>query len=117
MSSAPDPVHALRRNDAADRYEAALDGHHAVVIYTRAGDRNTLVHTIVPPALEGRGVGNALVRYALDAARAQGWRVVPECPFVHAYRRRHPADLAFVPPDARVAIAPGAGPGDAGLPT
>jgi predicted GNAT family acetyltransferase len=87
------------------------------VIYTRAGDRITLVHTIVPPALEGRGVGSALVRYALDAARAQGWRVVPECPFVRAYRRRHPDDLAFVPPDARVAIAPGAGPGDAGLPT
>ena len=43
-----------------------------------------------PPAIEGHGVGSKLVRGALDAARDQGLRVVPQCPFVAAYIKRHP---------------------------
>ena len=43
----------------------------------------------VAAAAEGQGVGAALVRHALDDARAHGWRVVPVCPFVRAYLARH----------------------------
>ena len=39
-----------------------------------------------------RGLGAALVRAALDDARDRGFRVVPICPFVEAYVRRHPED-------------------------
>jgi uncharacterized protein len=55
----------------------------------------TFTHTEVPPALEGHGIGSALVRGALDAARAQGLKVVAKCPFVSAYIAKHPefADL------------------------
>lgn len=49
-------------------------------------------HTVVDPAFEGRGVGSALVRHALDAVRADGeLQVVPRCPFVAAWIERHPA--------------------------
>ncbi len=98
----------LRRADAASRYEAALDGHRAVAMYERDGDVVTFTHTVVPPALGGRGVGTALVRYALADVRAHGWGVVPMCPFVRAYLRRHPEAQDLVVPDARALL------GDAG---
>ena len=47
-------------------------------------------HTLVPPEIEGRGVGSKLIRGALDSARDQGLRVVPQCPFVKAFIDRHP---------------------------
>jgi hypothetical protein len=81
---------AVRRNDVAHRYEVTQDGHRAVAMYERTGDVITFTHTIVPPALEGQGIGAALVRHALDDARTHGWRVVPVCPFVRAYLARHP---------------------------
>jgi predicted GNAT family acetyltransferase len=54
-----------------------------------------LVHTEVSPASEGQGLGARLVAGALDDIRARGLRVVPICPFVLVYIRRHPeyADL------------------------
>jgi len=53
------------------------------------------IHTQVDPAYEGQGVGGQLARGALDLIRASGRQVVPLCPFVTAYLRRHPeyADL------------------------
>ena len=53
------------------------------------------MHTEVPKALEGRGIGSALIRGVLDIARAQGLKVNPVCPFAKTYIERHPeyADL------------------------
>ncbi|MDE3026041.1 MAG: N-acetyltransferase, partial [Acidobacteriota bacterium] len=52
-----------------------------------------LVHTEVVP--KRRGLGTEIVRGALDDVRARGLKVVPVCPFVAAFIRRHPeyADL------------------------
>jgi len=55
-----------------------------------------MMHTEVPDAIEGRGVGSALARTALNDARANGLTVVPSCPFVSAYIKRHPAYLDIV---------------------
>jgi hypothetical protein len=48
----------------------------------------------VPAALNGRGIGSALVRGELELARTQGWKVVPVCPFVKAYMAKHAAEYA-----------------------
>jgi predicted GNAT family acetyltransferase len=49
----------------------------------------------VRPEAEGKGVASELVRWALDDVRGRGLRIVPRCPFVAAYLKRHPeyADL------------------------
>ena len=46
-------------------------------------------HTEVPPAHEGQGIGSALIRFALAAARERGVEVIPICPFFAAYIKRH----------------------------
>ncbi|MFU8853412.1 GNAT family N-acetyltransferase [Micromonospora sp. SL1-18] len=54
-----------------------------------------LTHTEVDERYRGMGVGQALVRGTLDQLRERGDRLVPKCPFVAAFIRRHPeyADL------------------------
>ena len=47
-------------------------------------------HTEIPDALRGRSVGQALVRRAVEDARAQGRFIVPLCPFAKAQIERHP---------------------------
>ncbi len=78
-------------NTDKQRFEVALDGHLAVLEY-HLRDEQTVVfpHTVVPPALGGRGIGSRLARAALDWAAAQGYRVVPLCWFVDGYIQRHP---------------------------
>ncbi len=78
---------------ARDRYEAHIDGELAGVLeYKVTRGRIALIHTEVLPIHEGRGVGSALVRFALDDARRRGLRVIPTCPYVQGYLKRHPAD-------------------------
>jgi predicted GNAT family acetyltransferase len=85
-------------NDAAHhRYELRHDGEVAgVVEYRFAGEgRIVMTHTEVDERFEGHGIGSMLAKGALDDARAHGWQVVPRCPFIAEYIRRHPdyADL------------------------
>jgi predicted GNAT family acetyltransferase len=86
----------VTNDERTQRYEASIDGVLAHVQYSRTGNRITFLHTEVPPALEGRGIGSTLARVALDDARARGLEVVPLCPFVSAYIRRHPEYLPLV---------------------
>ncbi len=76
---------------ARDRYEAHLDGELAGVLeYKVKRGRIALIHTEVLPVHEGRGVGSALVRFALDDARRRELRVIATCPYVKDYLTRHP---------------------------
>jgi len=94
----------VRRPDER-RYELLLAGEHVgeLVYRERGGDVVAFLHTEVDPNVQRRGLGTALVVGALDDARDRGQRVVPICPFVDAYIRRHPdyADLAVSDPARR----------------
>ena len=81
---------AVRENKAQHRFEMDVGGDLAVAHYSLASGVMTLTHTEVPPALQGQGIGSRLVRGTLEAARAQGLKVVPRCSFVSAYLGRHP---------------------------
>ncbi|MFD5558720.1 GNAT family N-acetyltransferase [Streptomyces sp. NPDC059578] len=73
------------------RYEARLgDTLAGFAQYIRTSELIAFVHTEVDPAFEGRGVGGALVRESLDAARAAGTSVLAVCPFYSGWIARHP---------------------------
>ncbi|MEM6634279.1 MAG: GNAT family N-acetyltransferase [Pseudomonadota bacterium] len=52
-------------------------------------------HTSVPDALRGQGIADRLAGAIAADARAQGFKIVPLCPFVNAWRQKN-ADWADV---------------------
>lgn len=72
------------------RFEVHLEGNTAYLEYESYDQEMDITHTIVPPALEGRGVGSALVKQALSYAERQQLKVIPICSFAAAYMSRHP---------------------------
>ena len=80
-------------NSAESRLEAQVGQDVGYLIYRVAGDRLVLVHTEVPPELEGHGVGGALVTAAVEMARERGLTVVARCPFARSWLERHPEAL------------------------
>jgi hypothetical protein len=91
----------VRDNPVELRYEALADDKLVGEIrYRREPGAIVLVHTDVAPSAEGQNVGSRLVEAALADVRARGLRVVPQCPFVAGYIRRHPeyADLVTLDP-------------------
>ena len=80
----------VKDNPATGRFGMGSGDSTAFMEYRRAGDRIVLVHTEVPQALSGQGVGSKLVRGTLDALHGEGTKVVPRCEFVAAYMERHP---------------------------
>jgi uncharacterized protein len=68
-----------------------LAGTIAEMTYSRAGEMMIIIdHTEVSDAMRGRSVGQALVRRAVEDARAEGRSIVPLCPFAKAQFSRHP---------------------------
>ena len=82
---------------AAHRFTLSIGAAVAVLDY-REHDSRTLEyhHTFVPRALRGRGVASRLVTHALRYAQAQRISVIPTCPFVAAFIRRHPEYAAVL---------------------
>lgn len=86
-------------NEDERRYEARIGTEIIGVIpYQAEPGRLTLIHTEVEPAFEGKGVGSRLVAGALEDIRRRGLSLVPVCPFVQAYLRRHPEQADLVAP-------------------
>ncbi|NGO67260.1 GNAT family N-acetyltransferase [Streptomyces boncukensis] len=91
MADAADAGVEISDNPAEERFEARIGGTLAgLAQYLRSADVIAFTHTEVDLAHEGRGVGSALARGALDAAREAGLKVVPVCPFFAGYIRKHP---------------------------
>jgi uncharacterized protein len=84
----------ISNNAAQHRFELEVEGHIA------AGDVITFEHTEVPAELGGKGIGSKLVKGALDQVRAEGLKVVAQCPFVKGWigrtSNRHPAQTAGI---------------------
>lgn len=80
----------ISHNEQGKRFETTIDGYTGYISYQERGDKLVYDHTIVPQELGGRGVGSALVKEALNHARENNKKVVPQCSFVASYIDKHP---------------------------
>jgi len=87
---------AVTHNEPAHRFEATVDGLRSLLAYRLFPDRIVLHHTEVPPPIQGQGMAAKLTRAALDFARAHHLRVVPMCPYVSSFLRKHREYQDFV---------------------
>jgi len=72
------------------RYVIAIDDTEAELTFSRASPRLIIIdHTVVPDALRGRGLGQALALRAVEDAREGGWKIIPLCTFFKAQLERH----------------------------
>jgi hypothetical protein len=81
-----------------ERYELTADGE--VVGFTAYRLRPGLIafiHTEIAESVQGRGLGDQLIRSALEDARGRGLAVLPFCPFVKAFIERHGEFAELVP--------------------
>jgi predicted GNAT family acetyltransferase len=80
----------VSNNRAQHRYELAVEGHVATAHYELASGVITFVHTEVPSELGGKGIGSKLIQGALDQVRADGLKVIAQCPFVKGWIGKYP---------------------------
>ena len=93
MSEGEAPASAgwtVRDNVERKRFEIDLGDAVAIAEYTLPEGIIMFTHTEVPPEHEGKGIGKALIRAGLAAARERGLKVIPICPFFAAYMQKHP---------------------------
>jgi Predicted acetyltransferase len=79
-----------KKNELMKRFELHIEGQTAVLDYAEQGDSVLLfTHTFVPAALRGRNIAAILTRHALEDARRQGKKVVPQCSYVAVFMERN----------------------------
>lgn len=81
----------ITHNPTTQRFETTVDNITAYLSYDVINsDVLNYRHTIVPSELGRRGIGSALVKFALDYARTHNKKVVPSCSFVASYTNKYP---------------------------
>jgi uncharacterized protein len=91
----------VTNNTQAHRFEVNLDGEVAFAEYRLKPGQIILPHTVVPPAFAGKGVAGALATFAFGYARAEGLKVIPTCPFMSAWVKKHPEQQDIVDPSCK----------------
>jgi predicted GNAT family acetyltransferase len=77
-------------NEEDHRFELPAEGGTAYIEYKQKGDKIFLIHTEIPREMNGRAVAPALVEKVFSLIESRGQKMVPYCPFVKAYLKRHP---------------------------
>ena len=90
VTATADGTDVVRDNLAASRFEITIQDETAYLEYERQLGRIRLIHTEVPPRLQGRGLASRLAKHALETARADRLTIIAECPVVQAYLRKNP---------------------------
>ena len=80
----------LIKNSNEGRFEMKVGDNLAIIMYRELSGKIALLHTEVEPALEGKGAATAIIEKALDYIEKNGFKLIPLCPLVVAYIKRHP---------------------------
>ena len=90
---------SLKDNTDLNRFELEVEGNIAFLEYKRSRDWLFLIHTEVPESMEGKGVGSAIIQKTLQYAKDNNYKIVPICPFVQSFLKRHPEWNEIVAPN------------------
>lgn len=89
--SADLPIHREDDGRKGRFFMRTASGHEAEMTYTWGKPGCIIIdHTEVPDVFRGQGAGVRLLQSLIAAARADGFVVVPLCPFAAAQFKRHP---------------------------
>lgn len=81
----------IKNNTHQHRFELETDGKLSIVEYQQIDEQTlALTHTEVDPSLEGHGVGSKLVEGVFRYVKQHNQKIVPLCPFISVYLKRHP---------------------------
>lgn len=80
----------LVKNEKDQRFEMNIEGNTAIIEYKQYPGKIALLHTEVPPALEGKGAATAIIEKTLGYLEKNNFKLIPLCPLVVAYLKRHP---------------------------
>ncbi|WP_419802748.1 GNAT family N-acetyltransferase [Mucilaginibacter sp.] len=80
----------IKVNEATNQFELETPEGLALITYEIQGNAISIMHTEVPEAAEGQGIGSELAGFALDYARQKQLKVQVYCKFVQAYLQKHP---------------------------
>jgi uncharacterized protein len=104
MESAATDAPVVTDNPAASRYELHVGRELAGLVTYQLRGHDTvisLLHTEVEPAFQGQHLAAHLARFSLDDARERGLAVLPFCPYVNSWIKKHPEYTDLVPQDRR----------------
>lgn len=104
MDPAATDAPAVTDNPSASRYELHLGAELAGFVEYKLRQHDTvisLVHTEVLDAFQGKGLATHLARFSLDDARGRGLAVLPFCPYIASWIKKHPDYTDLVPQDRR----------------
>ena len=80
----------LINNKTDQRFEMNVNGNKAIIEYQRYPDKIALLHTEVQPQLEGKRAATAIIEKALAYLEKNNLKLIPLCPLVVVYLKRHP---------------------------
>ncbi|MET7648176.1 GNAT family N-acetyltransferase [Streptomyces sp. NPDC005426] len=95
----PATAPAVRRVDTKHRYVILVDDEPAgLTAYRDREDQRVFYHTEIDVAFAGQGLASVLVQQALTDVRASGKRIVPVCPYVAKFLKKHDEFADIVDP-------------------
>lgn len=95
-------IYNLVDNMQDRQYEFHLEGLIPRIEYIKAKDNIYLTHTEVPKELEGKGIASILVKMALEDIKNKKLTLIPLCPFVAMFIKRHPEWRKLVLPGINI---------------
>lgn len=104
MEPAATDAPVVTDNPAASRYELHVGSELAGIVTYQLRQHDTvisLLHTEVEPAFQGAHLATRLARYSLDDARGRGLAVLPFCPYITSWIKKHPDYADLVPAGRR----------------
>jgi len=79
----------VRHLPEESRFETVLGDKSAYVDYHLSGNVITFFHAYTPLEFRGKGIAAQVAKYALDYARDNSLKVIPQCPYIRDYIDKH----------------------------